>query len=62
MSKRAAVTEAEARRAIKAALACGLTIYEVIVKVDGIRILTKDEGHQQERPEIETIERPRQWS
>lgn len=43
MTKRAAVTEAEARRVIKAALDCGLLIREVVVSVDCVRLVTDPE-------------------
>lgn len=53
MPKRAAVTEAEAKRVIKAALACGLQIKEVVVSVDCVRLVTEAKAQVKKTPELE---------
>ena len=53
MPKRAAVTEAEAKRVMKAAIACGLKIKEVVVSVDCVRLVTDAEAEERHKPDKE---------
>jgi len=48
MSKRVSVTEADMKRAIRAASECGLTVSEVIMTADSVRLKIGkvDEQHQ----------------
>lgn len=62
MTQKAAVSEAKTRRAIKAAQAAGLTVKEVVVTVDCVRLVIHGDAESgSETLENNQILRPIQW-
>lgn len=59
MANRAAITEAATKRAIRAALAAGLQIKEVVLTVDGTRIVFEGDGEQSAPKHTPLL--PKQW-
>jgi len=58
MSKRASVTEADMKRAIRAASECGLTVSEVIMTADSVRLKI---GKVDETPRPTDTNGPLDW-
>lgn len=62
MTRAAAVSEAKTRRAIKAAQAAGLTVKEVIVTVDCVRLVIQGDGKSgSQAGDNNQILKPIQW-
>ena len=62
MTRKAAVTEAKTLRAIKAAQSAGLTVKEVIVTVDCVRLVIQGDAKSgSQTAENNQILGPKQW-
>jgi len=58
MAKKAAVTQAEVTRTIKAARACGLDVCEIVVTADGVRLIY----NKVDRPVVnDNLAKPKKW-
>ncbi len=58
MTKKAAVTQAEVTRTIKAARACGLDGCEIVVTADGVRLIY----NKVDRPVVnDNLAKPKKW-
>jgi hypothetical protein len=58
MAKRATVTEADMRRAIKAATECGLQVQECVMKPTEIRLVF---SNVEEKPRSNDNPKPKEW-
>jgi hypothetical protein len=58
VARRATVTEADMRRAIKTATDCGLQVQECIMKPAEIRLVF---GDVEEKPKEDYAPRPKKW-
>ena len=58
MAKRATVTEADMRRAIKAATECGLQVHECVMKPTEVRLVFTN---VEEKPNPHDTPQPKEW-
>ena len=58
MAKRATVTEADMRRAIKAATECGLQVQECVMKPSEIRLVF---SNVEEKAKTDDNPKPKEW-